>query len=183
VDEKGEQLGVMPTRQALLLAEERGVDLVEVAPGVEPPVCRLMDYGKFRYEATRREREAKRDQKAKSSNELREVRLKTRIGDHDKDGKVRQVKRLLGEGAKVKVSVVFRGREITHPEVGMAVLKSVAEDLVDEAMMEKAPAFEGRFLTMILSPAKNSASKPAPAAASKPAQPPKEQKVAQAKDA
>ena len=134
------------------MAEERGVDLVEVAPASNPPVCRLMDYGKFRYEATRREREARREQRGKPTNELREIRIKTRIGDHDRDAKVRQVRRLLGEGSKVKVSVMFRGREITHPEVGMQVLKKVAEDLVDDALLERRPTFEGRFLAMILAP-------------------------------
>ncbi len=143
----------MPTRQALELAEERGLDLVEVAPGASPPVCRLMDYGRFRYEATRKEREARKEQKANASNELREVRLKTRIGEHDRSAKVRQVKRLLGEGAKVKVSVMFRGREITHPEVGMAVLKAVADDLGEDVLVEKTPSFEGRFLTMIINSA------------------------------
>ena len=147
----------MPTRQALELAEERGLDLVEVAPAASPPVCRLMDYGKFRYEATRKEREARRDNKAKSTNELREVRFKTRIGEHDRAAKTRLVRRLLDTGAKVKVSVMFRGREITHPEVGMAVLKAVAEDLADDAMMEKRPSFEGRFLSMILTPPSASA--------------------------
>jgi translation initiation factor IF-3 len=142
----------MPTSQALRVAEERGLDLVEVAPAGKPPVCRLMDYGKFRYEATRKEREARRENKQRSSNEVREVRFKTRIGEHDKNSKVRLVKRLLDEGAKVKVSVMFRGREITHPEVGMAVLKSVAEDLAEDSMIEKTPSMEGRFLTMIFTP-------------------------------
>ena len=153
VDEEGKQLGVMPTGTAHDLAEERGLDLVEVAPAAAPPVCRLMDYGKFRYEATRREREARKINKTKASNELREVRFKTRIGTHDRESKTRQVRRLLGEGSRVKVSVMFRGREITHPEVGMAVLKLVAEALVDDANVEKTPSFEGRFLTMILTPA------------------------------
>ena len=152
MDDEGEQLGVMPLRQALQLAEERGLDLVEVAPAAKPPVCRILDYGRFRYEATRREREARKENKSRASNVVREVRFKTRIGEHDKSAKVRMVKRLLNEGSKVKVSVMFRGREITHPEVGMAVLKSVAEDLADDALMEKTPGFEGRFLTMILTP-------------------------------
>ena len=142
----------MPTRQALELGEERGIDLVEVAPAANPPVCRLMDYGKFRYEATRKEREARRDNKVRASNELREVRFKTRIGEHDRAAKTRLVRRLLGRGAKVKVSVMFRGREITHPEVGMAVLKLVADDLAEDARMEKVPSFQGRFLSMILTP-------------------------------
>ena len=160
VDEKGEQLGIIPTQQAMELAQNRGLDLVEVAPSAEPPVCRLMDYGKFRYQATRREREAKRDQKAKGGvQDLREVRLKTRIGEHDRSAKTRLAKRLLSEGSKVKISVMFRGREITHPEVGMAVLKLVAEDLKDDALMEKTPSFEGRFLTMILTPPASRAGK------------------------
>jgi translation initiation factor IF-3 len=153
----------MPTSQALRLADERGLDLVEVAPTGEPPVCRLLDYGKFRYEAARKEREARRESKVKSSNVVREVRFKTRIGEHDRSAKTRLVKRLLGEGSKVKVSVMFRGREITHPEVGMAVLKLVAEDLADDALMEKPPGFEGRFLTMILLPAATGSGKPTPA--------------------
>ena len=153
-------MGVMPTRQALEIAEERGLDLVEVAPTADPPVCQVLDYGKFRYEATRRERIARRDQKSRASNMLREVRLKTRIGEHDRSAKTRLVKRLLEQGSKVKVSVMFRGREITHPEIGMAVLKLVAQDLVDDARMEKPPSFEGRFLAMVLSPTAN-AGKPA----------------------
>jgi len=142
----------MATSQAISLADERGLDLVEVAPGSQPPVCRLMDYGRFRYEITRREREARKEQKIRSNNSLREVRFKTRIGEHDLNSKTRLVKRLLGEGSKVKVSVMFRGREITHPEIGMLVLKRVAEDLTGDAMVEKSPGFEGRFLTMTLSP-------------------------------
>lgn len=143
----------MPTRQALELSEERGLDLVEVAPAGEPPVCRLMDYGKFRYQATRRERESRKDTKTKASNELRQVRFKTRIGEHDRSAKTRLVKRLLSQGAKVKVSVIFRGREITHPEIGMALLRLVAQDLTEDALVDKPPSLEGRFLTMILSPA------------------------------
>ena len=149
IDETGKQLGVMPTRQALIVAQERGLDLVEVAPGGKPPVCRLMDFGKFKYETTRREREARKSQRGKTTNELREVRLEGRIGDHDLNTKVRQVRRLLGEGSKVKVSVRFRGREITHPEIGMALLRRVAENFVDEAGMERPPSFEGRSLMMI----------------------------------
>lgn len=142
----------MPTRHALAVAQDRGLDLVEVAPSSSPPVCRLMDYGKFRYEATRRERISRRGQRTKTTNEQREVRLEGRIGDHDLETKIRQVRRLLGQGSKVRVSVRFRGREITHPEIGMALLRRVAESLVDDAGMEKPPSFEGRFLTMILAP-------------------------------
>ena len=134
------------------MAEERDLDLVEVAPAARPPVCRIMDYGRFKYQADRKEREARKVQKTRATNDLREVRFKTRIGQHDKDAKTNVVRRLLGEGSKVKVSVMFRGREITHPEIGMKVLKSVADNLVEDALMEKAPSFEGRFLTMILVP-------------------------------
>ena len=163
VDEENEQLGVMPTPEALRMADERGLDLVEVAPSASPPVCRLMDYGKFKYQVTRKQREARKVRKGSASNELREVRMKTRIGGHDLSSKTRQVKRLLEEGAKVKVSVMFRGREITHPELGMGLLRSVAEDLVDDAMLERPPHFEGRYLTMILSPNTSRTSKSADA--------------------
>lgn len=152
MDENGEQLGVMPTDKALTLADERGLDLVEVAPAAAPPVVRFLDYGKFRYEATRKERDARKLRKTKVSNELREVRMKTRIGEHDRSAKVRQAKRLLEEGSKVKVTIMFRGREMDHPELGMALLRSVANDLTDEATLDSPPQFVGRFLSMILSP-------------------------------
>ena len=153
IDETGKQLGVMPTRTAMDTAQARGLDLVEVAPNAAPPVCRLLDYGKFRYEVTRKEREARKGQKSKGgAQQQREVRFKTRIGDHDRETKTRLVKRLLEEGSKVRVSVSFRAREITHPEFGMAVLRRVAEDLIEDAEMEKTPGFEGRFLTMVLVP-------------------------------
>lgn len=134
------------------MADDRDLDLVEVAPAAKPPVCRIMDYGRFKYQADRREREARKVQKNKVTNELREVRFKTRIGQHDREAKTNSVRRLLSQGSKVKVSVMFRGREITHPEIGMNVLKTVAQDLVEDALMEKPPSFEGRFLTMILVP-------------------------------
>ncbi|MCY3543881.1 MAG: translation initiation factor IF-3 [Chloroflexota bacterium] len=155
VDDRGEQLGVMPTRQAMEIADDRGLDLVEVAPTARPPVCRIMDYGKFKYDNTRKEREARKARKAKAMQEQREVRMKTRIGKHDLDAKTRLAKRLLNGGAKVKVSVTFRGREMAHPELGMNLLRTVANDLVDEALLERPPAFEGRFLTMTLVPNPN----------------------------
>ena len=153
IDEDGEQLGVMMTREALRIADERGYDLVEVAPGAKPPVCRLMDFGKFKYEATRKEREARKARRMRPTNELREVRMKTRIGEHDRLSKTRLVKRLLGQGSKVKVSVMFRGREGDHPEIGMTLLRKVAEALVDDAALESAPRFESRrMLSMVLAP-------------------------------
>ena len=156
-------MGIVPTREALQMADERGLDLVEVAPAAVPPVCRLMDYGRFKYEATRKEREARKGRKGTTSQELREVRFKTRIGVHDRLAKTRLVKRLLDEGAKVKVSVMFRGREIVHPEVGMRILQKVAEDLVDDALLEKPPTFAGRFLTMVLAPNLRRGSRPSEA--------------------
>ncbi len=152
VDDEGNQLGELTTDKALEMATEKGLDLVEVAPSANPPVCRLLNYGKFRYEATRKEREARKASKTKSNNSVREVRMKTRIGDHDREAKTRLVKRLLTEGSKVRVSVMFRGREVQHPQIGMALLKNVAEDLQEDALLEKAPSFEGRFLAMILAP-------------------------------
>ena len=152
VDDKGNQLGEMATPDAIALASERGLDLVEVAPAAEPPVCRILNYGKFRYEATRKEREARKANKAKSKNQLREVRMKTRIGEHDRLSKTRLVKRLLSQGSKVKVSIIFRGREMQHPQIGMDLLKIVAEDLGEDALLDKAPSFEGRFLAMVLAP-------------------------------
>jgi translation initiation factor IF-3 len=153
IDEEGTQLGVMATRDALQIADERGYDLVEVAPAATPPVCRLMDFGKFKYEATRKEREARKARRSRPTNELREVRMKTRIGEHDRLAKTRLAKRLLGQGSKVKVSVMFRGRENDHPEIGMALLRKVAEALVDDAALESTPRFESRrMLSMVLTP-------------------------------
>ncbi len=152
MDDHGEQLGLLQTRDAIAIADDRGLDLVEVAPTARPPVCRIMDYGKFKYDNTRKEREARKARKSKAMQEQREVRMKTRIGQHDLAAKTRMVKRLLGSGAKVKVSVMFRGREIAHPDLGMQLLRTVANDLVDEALLERPPAFEGRFLAMTLVP-------------------------------
>ena len=127
------------------------MDLVEVSDTSVPPVCRIMDYGKFRYQLTRRERTTKKAHKASSVPDTKEVRFKTRIGEHDRQSKARQVSRMLKQGAKVKIRVMFRGREITHPEIGMNLLRSVAEDLADDAMLEKPPGFEGRWLSKVLS--------------------------------
>jgi len=139
----------MATRDALQLAHERELDLVEVAPTAVPPVCRLLDYGKFRYLQTKREREAR---KGRRSTELAEVRLGPTISQHDLAAKVEKIKELLGEGAKVRVAVRFRGREITHPELGVKILRNVAETLKELSKLERPPAMEGRFLFIQLSP-------------------------------
>jgi len=131
------------------VAQERELDLVEVAPASDPPVCRLLDYGRFRYVQTKKEREARKSQKATG---VREVRFRPSIGQHDLDAKYRTIQKLLATGAKVKVSVVFRGRSITHPELGVSLLRKVAEGLEEEAKLERAPAMEGRTLSIILVP-------------------------------
>lgn len=131
------------------MAHDQGVDLVEVSPNVSPPVCRLLDYGRFRYTQTKRDREARKSQK---TNVVREVRFRPRIADHDRSSKIRRIQELLGDGNKVKVSVMFRGREITHPELGVMLLRGVAEQLKEEAKLETPPLMEGRRLNIILAP-------------------------------
>jgi translation initiation factor IF-3 len=149
IDEEGQQLGILPTYEALRLAQERGVDLVEVAPNAVPPVCRLLDFGKFQYERQKKEREARRAQKVI---EVKEIRLKPRTGEHDLDVKVRQTLTFLEEGAKVRVTVRFRGREITHPEIGREQLAEFAQKVGEAATIEQQPAMEGPNLFMMLSP-------------------------------
>ena len=149
IGEDGSQLGVMPVGQALELAREADVDLVEVAPNSDPPVCRLLDYGKLRYLSAKKDRESRKGQK---STDLREVRFRPNIGSHDLESKTRKVRELIHDGSKVKLTVRFRGREAAHQQLGLAVLKRVADDLKDEVRLEKPPAMEGRALSMILLP-------------------------------
>jgi translation initiation factor IF-3 len=149
IDDEGEQMGIMLTRDALALAQERDLDLVEVAPNSDPPVCRLLDYGKFRYLQSTKEREVRKAQKV---NALRQVRFRPRIGAHDIAAKERLVHRLLDQGSKVKVNVLFRGREMDHPELGMNLLKKVTEDIGDDAKLEQPPSMEGRMMSIILAP-------------------------------
>jgi len=153
IDEKGEQLGVLPVVKALEIARQREYDLVEVSPTANPPVCRLVDYGRFRYEQAKKEREGRKKQKSVF---LREVRFRPKIGKHDVEFKLRIVKKLLEEGDKVRVKVLFRGREVTHPEVGRALLEMVARELDGIATVEKAPSMDVRTMDMILAPAKES---------------------------
>ena len=150
IDDEGHKLGVTPINQALEMARERGLDLVEVAPNANPPVCRILDYGKFKYEQAKKEREAHKHQKQAT---LREVRFKPKIGTHDVDFKTKVVKKLLEGGDKVKVSVMFRGREITHPEIGRELLLRISGNLKDFAVVERQPSMEGRFMNMYLAPA------------------------------
>lgn len=147
--EKGEQLGIMPLQQAQEVAERQNLDLVEVAPTAVPPVCRLLDYGKYKYEQAKKEREAKKSQRVST---LREIRFRPRIDNHDFEAKARSVKKLLEEGDKVKVTVMFRGREIVHPENGLSLLKRMAESLGDTATIERQPLLYGKRMIMILAP-------------------------------
>jgi len=139
---------VLPLSEALAAARERDLDLVEVAPNAVPPVCRFLDYGKYKYDQAKKDRGTKHQHHG----DVREVRFKVKIGDHDKDLKVRRAERFLRDGDKVKLSVMFRGRENAHPEIGRALLLRVQEELQEVGTVEKAPTLEGRFMNMILGP-------------------------------
>ncbi len=149
IDEDGNQLGVMPLREALEIAAERGLDLVEVAPTAQPVVCRLMDYGRYKYEQSKREREARRNQR---SVDIKEIKMRPRIDDHDFEVKVRNAARFLNDGDKVKCTIMFRGREIVHAELGLEVLRRLAERLQHLATVEAEPRLEGRNMVMMLAP-------------------------------
>jgi len=142
-------VGILKRQEALRLAEEQNVDLVEVDPNGQPPVCRLMNFGKYAYERDKREREARRAQKQTA---IKEIHVRPKTGEHDLNYKIKRARRFLESGAKVKVRVRFRGREITHPEVAIALLTRIAQDLEDLGAVEQAPKLEGRSLLMILSP-------------------------------
>jgi len=148
IDESGKQVGVVPLSQALAIARERDLDLVEVAPQAVPPVCRLMDYGKYIYERTKREKEARKSQRV----EIKEIRLRPKTGHHDRDLKVKRIRDFLTKGCKVKVRVLFRGREWSHSEIGREILLGLAEELKDMASVEHQPKIDGRSMLMILSP-------------------------------
>jgi translation initiation factor IF-3 len=149
VGEKGEQLGIMPLSQAQETARKHNLDLVEVAPTAVPPVCRLLDYGKYRYEQAKKEREQRKSQKVSL---LREVRLRPKIGDHDFEAKARIARKLLEGGDRVKVTVRFRGREITHPEIGWKLLQRMTESLQGAAAIARQPVMEERNMNVILLP-------------------------------
>jgi translation initiation factor IF-3 len=142
-------LGIMPLSQAQETARKHNLDLVEVAPTAVPPVCRLLDYGKYKYEQAKKERELRKSQKVSL---LREVRLRPKIDDHDFEAKVRMVKKLLGEGDRVKVTVRFRGREITHPEIGWRLIQRMTESLQGAAAIARQPVMEERNMNVILLP-------------------------------
>ncbi len=139
----------METRRALQMARDAEVDLVEVAPNSEPPVCRLLDYGKLLYLSSKKDKESKRGQK---NTDQKEVRFRPNIGTHDLDAKVRKVREFIGDGSKVKLTVRFRGREAAHQQLGLSVLRRVADELKDDVRLERPPAMEGRALSMVLIP-------------------------------
>jgi len=151
VSETGEQLGIVTSDEARTIAEERGMDLVEIAPNAEPPVCRLMDYGKYLYASAKKKQESKKKQKQITVKEIK-FRPGTDIGDYDI--KVRNLTRFLDAGNKVKVTLRFRGREMAHQELGMEMLKRVEEDLKEIGVVEQMPKMEGRQMVMVLAPVK-----------------------------
>ena len=145
----GEQLGIMSGRAAQQLAVERHLDLVEIAPTAKPPVCKIMDYGKFRYEQQKREKEARKKQK---TFDIKEVKLRPGIEDHDYNVKYKNAVRFLEDGDKVKVTIMFRGRELSHPELGEVLLNKMAEQLKEIAVVERVPKLEGKNMIMIVAP-------------------------------
>lgn len=149
IDENGEQLGVMPTQKALELAEERGLDLAKIQPTAKPPVCKLMDYDKYRYEQSKRERENRKNQRVVA---IKEVQLSATIEENDVLTKAKMATRFLQDGDKVKVSIRFRGRQITHSEIGMKVMQDFAQRCAEVSSVERRPMMDGRHMIMILAP-------------------------------
>jgi translation initiation factor IF-3 len=145
----GEQLGVISLSQALIEAETQQLDLVEVSPNAQPPVCRIMDYGKFKYQMSKKQQEAKKKQ---VQVQVKEVKIRPKTDDHDLDFKVKHVRRFLEEGNKAKVTLVYRGREITHQDIGRAVIDKFAAELADVGVVEVQPRVDGRQLFMIIAP-------------------------------
>lgn len=151
IDPEGNQLGILTPEEAFAEARTRGLDLVEVAPNSQPPVCRIMDFGKFKYEQSKKDREARKKQHVV---ELKELRLRPKIDDHDFDVKMSSARRFLEEGNKVKIAVRFRGREIVHKELAEEKLAGLATDLAELGTVERTPIMEGRQMIMILAPTK-----------------------------
>jgi translation initiation factor IF-3 len=156
----GEQVGIVRIEDALRLAVDADLDLVEVAPEAKPPVAKIMDYGKFKYEAAVKAREARKNQ---INTVIKEMKLRPKIDQHDYETKKGHIERFLGQGDKVKVTIMFRGREQSRPELGYRLLQRLAEDLGDGAIVESAPLQDGRNMTMVLAPTRRKSSKPKPA--------------------
>ncbi|HHY14103.1 MAG TPA: translation initiation factor IF-3 [Thermoanaerobacterales bacterium] len=149
IDSTGEQIGIVPIKNALNLARERQLDLVKVAPRSRPPVCKIMDYGKYKYEQSKKEKEARKKQRVIN---VKEIRMSPKIEEHDLQVRVKNASKFISEGDKVKVTVRFRGREIAHTTLGREILTKMAEDMKDIASVEKKPRVEGRNMVMILAP-------------------------------
>lgn len=149
MDETGKQLGIVSTREALRLAQEKNLDLVKVAPDARPPVCRIMDYGRYKYEQSKREKEARKKQKIIT---IKEIRMRPNIDEHDYNVKVKNMQRFLGDGDKVKVTIRFRGRQMTHTDAGKTLLERMAEQLKDLGLVEREPRLEGNQMIMIMAP-------------------------------
>ena len=149
IDEKGQMLGVVQIAEALRRAEAAGLDLVEISPGAEPPVCKVLDYGKYKYEAQKKAQEARKKQKVIT---IKEIKLRPTIDKHDLEIKMRSVHQFLAEGDKVKITLRFRGREMSHQQLGYAMLDKVQADLVDIAKVDSQPRMEGRQMVMMISP-------------------------------
>jgi translation initiation factor IF-3 len=149
IDPDGNQIGIIPTVEALDQAAEFGLDLVEVSPNANPPVCKIMDYGRYRYEQTKKKQDAKKKQ---STFQIKEIKVRPKTGEHDLQVKIGHIKKFIGRRDKVKVTVIFRGREITLSKLGMTVLEKIVEETEEIAIVEQAPKFEGRTLAMILGP-------------------------------
>jgi translation initiation factor IF-3 len=149
VDERGEMVGVVLRNEALDMAADAGLDLVEISPNADPPVCKILDFGKYKYEEQKKKNEARKKQKVI---EVKEVKFRPSIDDHDYDVKMRSMQKFIGEGDKVKVTMRFRGRELAHQEIGMNVLMRVKGDLDEIAKVEQFPRMEGRQMTMVVSP-------------------------------
>ncbi len=149
INANGDKIGVMPLREAIRVAFDQNLDLVEVAPNAKPPVCRVMDYGKYKFEMAKRDRETKKKQKIAG---MKEIRMRPNIEEHDFQVRLRNMQKFLREGDKVKATVMFRGREIVHADIGQALLRRMVEDCADLCAVERDPHLEGRHLIMILTP-------------------------------
>ena len=149
IDPDGNQIGIIPTAEALDAAADFGLDLVEVSPNANPPVCKIMDYGRYRYEQTKKKQEAKKKQ---STFQVKEIKIRPKTGEHDLQTKIGHIRKFIGKKDKVKVTVLFRGREITLSQLGMGLLEQIVEETEEIAVVEQSPKFEGRTLVMLLSP-------------------------------
>jgi len=149
IDQDGENLGVLYTKEAIATAHEVGMNLVEVSPGADPPVCKILDVGKFKYEAQKKAAAARKNQKTQ---EIKEIKMRPNIDDHDYDTKMKAVARFIEEGDKVKLTLRFRGRELSHSEMGLRLLERVRDDAVDYAKVEQLPKMEGRQMLMVIAP-------------------------------